>query len=114
MRLILDGRVDDNGMVIDYFDVKRLVDPLVDRLDHSFLCDADDVVMRSFFDANPMKHVVVPFTTTAENLAQWFLEQITELLLPYPNVISISVRVHETERTYAEVSTTLATRHDSA
>ena len=29
------GNVEDNGMVMDYFDVKEVVGPIVEELDHS-------------------------------------------------------------------------------
>jgi 6-pyruvoyltetrahydropterin/6-carboxytetrahydropterin synthase len=102
MRVELAGRLDANGMIMDYFDMKALIEPLVARIDHSFLCDDNDAEMLAFFDRNPLKHVVVPFLTTAENLAGWFLREIASLLEPYPNILSLSVRIHETERTYAE------------
>lgn len=102
MRVVVEGRLDDHGMVLDYFDLKSLVDPLVAQLDHAFLCDDNDAEMLAFFAANPLKHVVVPFLSTAENLAGWFLDQIAHKLHPYKNIVAITVRIHETERTYAE------------
>jgi 6-pyruvoyltetrahydropterin/6-carboxytetrahydropterin synthase len=104
MVVTVEGELDENGMVMDYFDMKKLIEPLVERIDHSFLCDDRDEAMLSFFGVNPLKHVVVPFHTTAENLAQWFLDQIADLFRPYPNLQSLTVRIHETERTYAERS----------
>jgi 6-pyruvoyltetrahydropterin/6-carboxytetrahydropterin synthase len=107
MRVELAGRLDATGMVMDYFDMKELIDPLVARIDHSFLCDEKDEAMLDFFDRNPLKHVVVPFHTTAENLAGWFLGEIAHLLAPYRNIMAITVRIHETERTFAERSMSL-------
>jgi 6-pyruvoyltetrahydropterin/6-carboxytetrahydropterin synthase len=104
MRVTVEGDLDENGMVLDYFDLKEIVEPLVARIDHSFLCDDRDEQMLEFFRANPLKHVVVPFRTTAENLAQWFLTEIADRLASYPNLRFLTVRVHETERTYAERS----------
>lgn len=104
MQVVLEGRLDAQGMVMDYFDMKALVQPLVDRVDHSFLCDDQDSTMLSFFAENPLKHVVVPFLTTAENLVGWFLSEIARLLASYENIVTISVRIHETERSYAERS----------
>lgn len=104
MQVTVDGQLDENGMVIDYFDLKRIVDPLVAAIDHSFLCDANDQEMLDFFAANPLKHVVVPFLTTAEHIALWFLHQIAGPLREYSNLVMLTVRVLETERTYAERS----------
>jgi len=102
MRVIIEGGLDEHGMVMDYFDMKEIIEPLVSRIDHSFLCDDRDEEMLAFFEKNPLKHVVVPFHTTAENLVGWFLDEIALLMKPYPNIIAITVRIHETERTYAE------------
>ncbi len=107
MQVVIEGVLDSHGMVLDYFDLKEIVQPLVDRLDHAFLCDAGDAEMLAFFQAHPLKHEVVPFLTTAENLTGWFAAGIAELLRPYPNLRSLTVRVHETERTYAERSRSL-------
>jgi 6-pyruvoyltetrahydropterin/6-carboxytetrahydropterin synthase len=102
MRVVVEGSLDENGMVLDYFDLKSIIDPLVADLDHAFLCDENDAEMLAFFAANPLKHVVVPFLSTAENLAGWFLEKIVEKLRTYSNIVAITVRIYETERTYAE------------
>lgn len=102
MQVVVEGHLDENGMVLDYFDLKEVVQPLVDRLDHVFLCDAQDEVMLEFLAAHELRHVVVPFVTTAENLAGWFLDGIRPLLARYANVAGLTVRIHETERSYAE------------
>lgn len=107
MRVELEGSLDANGMVLDYFDLKEIVEPIVAQIDHSFLCDASDEAMLAFFATNPMKHVVVPFRTTAENLTAWMLEQIAASLAGYPNLSRLSVRLQETERVYAEMSAPL-------
>ncbi|HVZ38389.1 MAG TPA: 6-pyruvoyl tetrahydropterin synthase family protein [Candidatus Kapabacteria bacterium] len=102
LQVVAEGMLDEHGMVIDYFDLKEIVEPLVATLDHAFLCDANDTAMLDFFAQNPLKHVVVPFLTTAENLAGWFAAEIAVLLRPYQNLRSLTIRVCETERTYAE------------
>jgi 6-pyruvoyltetrahydropterin/6-carboxytetrahydropterin synthase len=104
MRVTIEGRLDDNGMVLDYFDMKEIVDPIVQRVDHSFLCDNRDEQMLAFFRDNPLKHVIVPFRTTAENITAWFLELVATELRRFPNIKTLTIRVYETERTYAEGS----------
>jgi 6-pyruvoyltetrahydropterin/6-carboxytetrahydropterin synthase len=97
------------GMVMDYLDLKRAAQPLVDTLDHSFLCDRSDSIMMAFFAEYPLKVNVVDFPTTAENLAAHLLEQIASRLqeqvqdTAHFHLQRLRVRVQETERTYAEV-----------
>jgi 6-pyruvoyltetrahydropterin/6-carboxytetrahydropterin synthase len=102
MRVTIEGTMDDNGMVLDYFDMKAIVDPIVQRVDHSFLCDNRDEQMLAFFRDNPLKHVIVPFRTTAENITAWFLELVAAELRQFPNIKTLTIRLYETERTYAE------------
>lgn len=104
MRVAIDGTLDSGGMVLDYFILKEIVDPLVDQLDHSFLCDDKDTEMLDFFEKTTLKHSVVPFHTTAENIVGWFLQQIAPRLGSYPNLMTLQVRIYETERTFAERS----------
>jgi 6-pyruvoyltetrahydropterin/6-carboxytetrahydropterin synthase len=107
--VILTGEPDASGMVMDYFDLKTMVQPLIDKLDHCFLLDSSDTVMESFFNDHPMKIVRVDFPTTAENISRYLLEHTISVLPADHRITSIKVRVYETEKTYAEVtSSTLA------
>jgi 6-pyruvoyltetrahydropterin/6-carboxytetrahydropterin synthase len=104
----VEGQPDAHGMVLDYLELARIVDPLIQELDHSFLCSADDTVMLEFFRQHPeFKVVIIPFPTTAENIARYLAERLAQQLQNYPTVQRLSVRVHETERTFAEASRTL-------
>lgn len=109
LRVEITGEPDAQGMVMDYFDLKTAVQPLVDTLDHAFMCDESDAVMQEFFRENPMKIVNVPFSTTAENIARYILEHITAELARAVGgrIVSVSVRVSETETTFAEVQAIL-------
>lgn len=110
MRVELSGLADENGMVVDYFDMKSIIQPIVDQLDHSFLCDTHDEPMVEFFKTNPMKVNYVDFPSTAENLAKFVLDSIAPLFKEYKNLRSLTVRLQETERTFAEVSSVFS--HD--
>ena len=74
------------------------------RLDHAFLCDESDTDMRAFLEAHNMKRVLIPFPSTAENIALWLLDQVDRSLTGYTNLQSVTIRLQETERTYAEVT----------
>jgi 6-pyruvoyltetrahydropterin/6-carboxytetrahydropterin synthase len=104
-----DDRSSSQGMVMDYFDLKKMVDPLVAEIDHSFLCDRSDTLIANFLESSGLKAVYVDFPTTAENLAKWFFERLKAILHPMGDSYSkhlreLRVRIQETERTYAEVS----------
>lgn len=109
----LEGEPNKQGMVLDYLELKQVVAPLVDGLDHSFLCDRSDEVMMKFFAENPLKVVIVDFPTTAENIASHLIDEISSRLQEHitaenmQRLKTIRVRVQETERTYSEVSRSL-------
>ena len=67
-----EGSVREDGMVIDFAEISNVVRPLVATLDHQMLNEVID---------NP----------TAENIAQWFADQLN-CVLPLR-----SIRVQETE-----------------
>jgi 6-pyruvoyltetrahydropterin/6-carboxytetrahydropterin synthase len=107
MRVELTGTLDDQGMLMDYGIMKKLIDPLVERFDHAFACDHKDTAMLDFFKNNVLKVQILPFYTTAENLAHFFLQEIRALLKDQKNITRITVRLQETERTFAEISVEL-------
>ena len=100
------GNVEDNGMVMDYFDVKEVVAPIVDKLDHSVVISKDDVELLEAIQKLNSDHVIIDYESTAENLCGYFLDKISKSDLP-KNINSIMVRVFETENTYAEDSLTI-------
>lgn len=99
----LEGTLNSEGMVMDFYDLNTIVEPIISTLDHSFICDEEDSTMKSFFSANPMKVVYVPFHTTAENIVRWIANQVVQACSIYPSITSVRARLHETERAYADV-----------
>ena len=107
MQVEFEGNVNNNtGMVLDYFDVKDIVAPLVDELDHTVVIWERDLLLIEKISELNSAHVIVPFETTAENLVGYFLEKISQAKLP-KEIVKIKVRVCETENTYAEDSINL-------
>lgn len=100
----LEGDCDDNGMLIDYGEMKEKIQPLLDPLDHCFLCDERDEVMTRFLRDNPFKTLFVPFATTAENIAAYLLEKIWGVFRTERRIGKITLRLAETETSYAEIS----------
>lgn len=102
MQIEFTGEIDKNsGMVLDYFDVKDIVAPIVDKLDHTVIVWEKDSALIEMLKKLNSAHVVMPFETTAENLVIYFLDKISKANLP-SGISKIKVRVCETENTYAE------------
>jgi len=74
--------VSDEGMVVDFGDIKKIAIRYVhDKLDHGFMVwDKDKVLLRFFKDNPALKHIVVPFVPTSENIAVWIFEQLDKRL----------------------------------
>lgn len=101
--ITFEGELDSNGMLIDYYDVKKIVNPFIDELDHAFMVHSNDSEMIDALNRLNSKKVVVDFHSTAENICQYLINKIKEAALP-SNVKEISVRVYETYDDYAEES----------
>lgn len=81
IRLWLEGEIvteagsSDEGMLVDFGDVKRLMMEKLDALlDHGFIMYEKDSQLKLFTkicDSEKLKLVVVPFIPTAENLAKY-------------------------------------------
>lgn len=97
----LNGDILDGKMVLDYYDVKKVIEPIIENLDHSFIACSDDKELIEALEKLNSKIVVVEFQTTAENLCIYLLNEIKNSNLP-ANIKSIKVKVFETENTYAE------------
>lgn len=107
MTVELEGPIGDTGIVIDFKVLKSLVAPLVDSWDHATLVADSDTDLLDAVRALRSKYVILPFDSTAENLASAALDHIfdrgSELLLEH-GIRSVQVRIEETETCYAEVS----------
>jgi 6-pyruvoyltetrahydropterin/6-carboxytetrahydropterin synthase len=97
----LSGDPDKNGMVLDYFDMKSVIGPIIDELDHAFMVCKTDIEIIEFLDKIESRKVVVDFESTAENICLYLLRQIKSAKLPQ-NIKSVKVKVLETDNTYAE------------
>jgi 6-pyruvoyltetrahydropterin/6-carboxytetrahydropterin synthase len=101
MLVEFEGELDKNGMVIDYYNVQKIVNPIIEKLDHAFLVNKDDKLTIEFLEKLNSKKVIVDFESTAENICTFLLNQIKDAVLP-ANVKSLTVRVSETDEDYAE------------
>ena len=96
------------GMVVDFKDLKRLVkDEIVTPLDHAFLywsqssADVEHQIAQ-LLKENKRKVVTVDFRPTAENMAQYFWRLLEDEVQALGLKLA-SVRVWETETSYAEI-----------
>ena len=103
VRVEIEGDTDENGMIMDYFDMANIMNPVIHKLDHAFLVDANDSIMLDFLTANNFKHVVINKTTTAENIAAYILDIITPSFQQYKNIDILKIRFNETADVFAEL-----------
>ena len=101
-----EGELDENQMVIDYYDVEKIIDPIIEKLDHAFMVSESDTIVLEFLDKMNSKKMIVKFLATAENICLYLLGEIKKSNLP-ANISSIKVRVYETEKDYAEETSEL-------
>ncbi|MFZ0454944.1 MAG: 6-carboxytetrahydropterin synthase [Ignavibacteriaceae bacterium] len=112
MLIELEGAVQINGMVMDYYDLKKIVRPLIENLDHAFLVYKEDKEIIEFLDRMKSKKVVVDFQSTVENICKYFLREICKIDFPR-NIRQVKVRVYETYDDYAEESMMLVPKAGS-
>jgi 6-pyruvoyltetrahydropterin/6-carboxytetrahydropterin synthase len=84
VRVTIEGeRLDDTGLLVDFLDVKNLMQSVIGRLDHQFINDVAPFDVR-----NP----------SAENIAEYFHQEMTSGLAGTPVPVRIrEVTVWETD-----------------
>lgn len=96
-----EGELNKDQMVIDYYDVEKIINPIIIQLDHAFMVNLNDKIVLEFLEKVNSKKVIVEFDATAENICKYLLNEISKSNLP-ENVNSVKVRVYETQFDYAE------------
>lgn len=98
----------DNGMIMDFSDVKALAKThLVDVWDHAFLAYEKDTVVRAFLDSIPgHKTVLIDRIPTVENLARTAFNILKAAYLDhYGTGLRLHKLVlHETPNCWAEIT----------
>ena len=76
------------GMVIDFADFKRAVRDLTEALDHSFIVEEGSLMDKTLecLREEGFTLSLVPFRTTAENLARYFSDELEEQGFPVSEV----------------------------
>ena len=99
---LLDETSPKNGMVMDFGDLKKLVnEEIISLLDHSLvLNNKTDEKLIGMLKQNFEKIVVVDFQPTTENLLNFIADKLKAKL---PKRVSLTcVRLRETDTSYAE------------
>jgi 6-pyruvoyltetrahydropterin/6-carboxytetrahydropterin synthase len=104
--IITTEGVSEQGMVMDFSDVKRIAkEQLVDTWDHAFLVYCGDRVVLNFLNTLPNhKTVVLDVPPTAENLAMLAFKQLDSAYRDtYGNHLQLErVRIYETPNNWAD------------
>jgi len=111
LEVVIEGEINQEknsssrGMVVDFGEVKEVLQKYVhDICDHAFMVAESDTIMTDFFQQNPdLKHVTVPFDSTAENIAQWLFTNIKNELEKIGGIRLYSVQLWETPFNWALV-----------
>ncbi len=78
----LEGELQSSGMVMDYYDVKKNINPIVERLDHAFMVYKDDKETITFLEKINSKRIVVDFQSTVENICNYILSELKKINFP--------------------------------
>ena len=62
--------------VLDYKELKKIVQPIVDELDHSFLVYKKDYLILDFLKTNDFRHIIFDDNPTSEVIAKWVFDII--------------------------------------
>ena len=103
MIVVFEGELNEQGMVIDFYEVEKIINPIIEKLDHAFMVKEDDEITLEFLEKLNSKKVVVNFFATVENICKYISDIIIKSNLP-KNIKFINVRVYETAEDYAEFS----------
>ncbi|MCX6155769.1 MAG: 6-carboxytetrahydropterin synthase [Candidatus Kapabacteria bacterium] len=103
----IEGEVDSNGIVLDYYKLGHIVDSLISKLDHSFIVQKDDKIVLDFLKNNSFKHHIISKQTTAENICEFMIKELSDTLNVYENLKLITIKLNETQDSYAEMSMNL-------
>ena len=100
------NELNEDGMVIDFGQIKQLFQEELEFFDHQLVLSEEDVILDYLTSDIEIGGVVlVPFNPTAENMAKYFFDKLTELFYRNEEIRHIkikSVRIHETETGWAE------------
>lgn len=101
---------DEVGFVMDYKDLKKILEKTIGQLDHGFLFHKEDPLVKEF-GVQGIQHkfrathggdgriFVLPFNPTSENILDWVAPEINDLLPD--NIWVRRIKMWETASSYA-------------
>ena len=102
LRISLYGTLNENKMILDFYDLNQILNPLINKLDHSFICDDNDNLMYDFLHNNGFKYIKISGFTTVENLLDYIISEIIDEFKKIENIKKMKIRIYETIDAFAE------------
>ena len=95
----------EEGMVVDFADIKKIANTFIqEKLDHAFMVWEKDFELLTFFkNSEGHKPVIVPFTSTAENVASYIFNELNgKFIDAFGTGLKLhSIKLWETPTSYA-------------
>jgi len=103
---VTGDEVDEVGRVLDFSELKRRTKGWIDaNWDHAFLVfEKDENAIQALEMVEPSRVFKMPYNPTAENMALYLLEIMCPMVLEGTGARATSVRIWETDDSYAEAS----------
>lgn len=111
----LIGEGSSEGMIMDFYDIKTVVQPIVDKYDHSFMCGPEGInfVNDAGTFAQDRVHKM-EFRPTTENFAQHLFKELEKAFrderdsrdwseVVGPDVVLTHIRLYETATGWVDV-----------
>ena len=102
----IEGDIMQSGMVMDYYDLAKIIRPVVEDMDHAFMVYKEDKDIIALLEKLKSKMIIVDFHSTVENICIYIMGKIKNAGFPV-NVKNLRLRIYETHDDYAEAETKL-------
>lgn len=94
-------------MVIDFGDIKDIMNPIIEQIDHSIIISDEDTELLTLLESFPTKKYIIAGEPTAETLSEMFVYKLEEALKEHidnGNIFGVSVEFFETPDNSATVT----------
>lgn len=93
-------KLEETGMVMDFSDLKKLMEEFISPFDHAVVVTNKDTHLLNYVAATNQRHVRMDSRPTAENMASWIKGLFEDRL---GNEFVVAVKIWETSTSYTEV-----------